>query len=225
MTDAKAVFDETAQQYDEGRRRLLPCYDDFYGMVMKLLAYPKEAHIQVLELGAGTGILSRMIADVFPNARLTMVDISWEMLALAKRRLGDDPRFRYMHANIALIALPGEFDAVVSALVIHHLTDDEKHVLYGDIHKALAPDGIFINADQVRGPTAVLEQRYDDMWLADIRALGTSDEELVQVRKRMAEDRPATLEVQLAWLREVGFRHVDCWYKHDRFAVFSGAAS
>ena len=39
----------------------------------------------------------------------------------------------------------------------------------------------------------------------------------------MAEDHPATLEVQLAWLREVGFRHVDCWYKNGRFAVFSGA--
>ena len=225
MTVAKAVFDETAKQYDAARRRLMPCFDDFYGMAMKLLDYPREAHIRVLELGAGTGILSQMIADAFPNARLTMVDISSEMLALAKKRLGDDPRFRYMQADITLLALPGEFDAIVSALVIHHLKDDEKHLLYEDIYKALAPNGIFINAEQVRGPTAALEKRYDDMWLAEVRALGASDEELSQARKRMAEDRPATLEVQLAWLREAGFRHVDCWYKRDRFAVFSGAAS
>ncbi len=225
MTVAKAVFDETAEQYDAARRRLMPCFDDFYGMAMKLLDYPGEAHIRVLELGAGTGILSQMIADAFPNARLTMVDISSEMLALAKKRLGDGPRFRYLQADISLLALPGEFDDIVSALVIHHLKDDEKHLLYEDIYKALAPDGIFINAEQVRGPTAALEKRYDDMWLAEVRALGASDEELSQARKRMAEDRPATLEVQLAWLREAGFRHVDCWYKRDRFAVFSGAAS
>ncbi len=225
MTFVKVVFDETAQQYEQWRRRLLPCFDDFYGMAMKLLAYPKGAHIRVLDLGAGPGILSRMIAEAFPNARITLVDISPQMLALAKKSLGDDPRFRYLEANIALLALPGEFDAVVSALAIHHLKDDEKHELYGTIHKALAPGGVFVNAEQVRGPTAALEQRYDDMWLAEVRALGASDEELAQARRRMVEDHTATLEVQLAWLREAGFRHVDCWYKRDRFAVFSGAAS
>ena len=225
MTVAKTVFDETAQQYEGGRRRLLPCFDEFYGTAMKLLAFPKAAHIRVLDLGAGTGILSRMIADAFPNARITLVDISSEMLALARKSLGEASRIRYMQANIALLALPGEFDAVVSALAIHHLKDDEKHALYGDVYKALGAGGIFVNAEQVRGPTAVLEKRYDDMWLAEVNALGASTEEITQARKRMTEDRPATLEVQLAWLREVGFRHVDCWYKNGRFAVFSGAVS
>ena len=225
MTAAKAVFDETAQQYEEGRRRLVPCYDDFYGTVMKLLTFPKSTHIRVLDLGAGTGILSRMIAEAFPNARITLVDISSEMLALAKESLGTDPRLRYMQSNIALLALPGEFDAVVSGLAIHHLKDDEKHALYGDIREALAPGGIFINAEQVRGPTAVLEKRYDDLWLTEVQDLEATEEEIAQARKRMTEDHPATLEVQLAWLREVGFRHVDSWYKNGRFAVFSGTVA
>ncbi len=225
MTVEKGVFDETAREYDEGRRRLLPCFDDFYGTVMKLLAFPKGAHIRVLDLGAGTGILSRMIADAYPNARITLVDISPEMLALARERLGEEPRIRYLQANIALLALPGEFDAVVSALAVHDLKDDEKHVLYSDIHKALAPGGVFVNAEQVRGPTAALDARYDDMWLAEVHALEATEDELAQARKRMAEDRTATLEVQLAWLREVGFRNVDCCYKNGRFAVFSGTAS
>ena len=225
MTVDKGVFDDTAQTYEEGRRRLIPCFDDFYGMVMKLLAFPPHAHIRVLDLGAGTGILSAMIAEAFPNARITLVDISSEMLALARQKLGDDRRIRYLQANIALLALPGEFDAVVSALAIHHLKDDEKHALYGDIHKSLAPGGIFINAEQVLGPTAVLEKHYDDIWLDEVHALEVTGDELVEARRRMAEDRPATLEVQLAWLREVGFRQVDCWYKSGRFAVFSGVSS
>lgn len=224
MTVGKSVFDETARQYDEGRRRLLPCFDDFYGSVMKLLAFPPRAHIRVLDLGAGTGILSCLIADAYPNARITLVDISREMLAIARECLGVEPRIRYLQANIALLALPGEFDAVVSALAIHHLRDDEKHELYGDIHKALAPGGVFVNAEQVRGPTAALDARYDEKWLAEVHALEATEEEIAQAHKRMAEDRTATLEVQLAWLREVGFKDVDCWYKHGRFAVFSGTA-
>ena len=74
----------------------------------------------------------------------------------------------------------------------------------------------------MRGPTVALESRYDAKWLDDVHALEATGEELAQAHKRMAEDRTATLEVQLAWLREVGFKEVDCWYKNGRFAVFSG---
>lgn len=222
MTVDKTVFDETAEQYEQVRRRLVPCYDDFYGTVMTLLTFPKAAHIRVLDLGAGTGILSRMVAETYPNARITLVDISSEMLGLAKENLGNDRRFRFLQANFAQFALPGEFDAVISGLAIHHLKDDEKHILYGDIYEALAPGGVFINAEQVRGPTMILEKRYDDIWLAEAMALGANKEELAQARRRMTEDHPASLQVQLSWLREGGFKNVDCWYKNGRFAVFSG---
>ena len=129
---------------------------------MKLLAFPPEAHIRVLDLGAGTGILSHMIAEAFPNARITLVDISSEMLKIARKRLGEGKRIRYMQADISLLAMPGEFDVVVSALAIHHLKDDEKHVLYGEVYKALGAGGVFVNAEQVLGPTAALEKRYED---------------------------------------------------------------
>ena len=43
--------------------------------------------------------------------------------------------------------------------------------------------------------------------------------------ERMQADSPATLAAQLAWLTAAGFEHVNCWYQHYRFAVFSGSKS
>jgi tRNA (cmo5U34)-methyltransferase len=43
---------------------------------------------------------------------------------------------------------------VVSALAIHHLDDDAKQDLNARVREVLRPGGVFVNAEQVRGPTA-----------------------------------------------------------------------
>jgi cyclopropane fatty-acyl-phospholipid synthase-like methyltransferase len=44
-----------------------------------------------------------------------------------------------------------DFDAIVSALAIHHLEDAEKRSLFARIHERLRPGGVFVNAEQVVG--------------------------------------------------------------------------
>jgi tRNA (cmo5U34)-methyltransferase len=73
-------------------------------------------------------------------------------------------------------SLDGPYDAVVSALSIHHLSDDLKHDLFARTFVALRPGGVFINAEQVLGPPTPLEEAYRQAWLDDARALGVSEE-------------------------------------------------
>ena len=57
------------------------------------------------------------------------------------------------------------------------------------------------------------------------RHLGSTDiekEALDAIYQRMACDRPATLDHQLAWMRAAGFADVDCFFKHHNFAVYAG---
>ena len=55
------VFDAVAGTYDEARRRLIPCFDAFYGTAVQVAAPPLRAALaagrtpEVLDLGAGTG--------------------------------------------------------------------------------------------------------------------------------------------------------------------------
>lgn len=218
----RAVFDATANDYDQARKRLVPQFDDFYAAALRELRFPDDAPLHVLDLGAGTGLFSDMVARRFVRAHITLIDISPGMMDRARARLGEGERFSYRVADLAGVRLPKPVDAVISALAIHHLSDDDKSALYARAYQSLRPGGIFVNAEQVAGPSAVLQQRMHWNWLADARALGASEAEIGQALVRMREDRPATLETQLDWLRRIGFAEVDCVWKRGMFAVFSG---
>lgn len=221
--DTRALFEQAADSYDRSRPLLIPCFDDFYGTVLELIDCQRDTPLRVLDLGAGTGLLAALICAAFPAARVTLLDFAPAMLARARARLSaESARVAFQLADFASEPLPGVFDVVVSALSIHHLGDDAKCALYHKVHGALAGGGIFINADQVLAPTPQLERIYDAVWLRQAHARGASAEDIAGAVERMQADRPATLAAQLEWLAAAGFEHVNCWYQHYRFAVFSG---
>jgi tRNA (cmo5U34)-methyltransferase len=68
-----------------------------------------------------------MVAGRFPRSRVTLVDLSVEMLRVARRRLSEgNGRFEFRNMDYARKPLPRGYDLVVSALSIHHLTHGDK---------------------------------------------------------------------------------------------------
>lgn len=217
-------FDRAAPSYDALRQWLIPCFDDFYDAALTLLGDSAGTAPEVLDLGAGTGLLSAKVLERFPGARLTLIDLSDGMLAQARRRFEALPEGR-----VALVAgdytaeeLGGPYDAVVSGLSIHHLEDDAKQALFRRVFRALRPGGVFVNADQVAGPTLGRDALYRALWLQSVRAAGVAEAELDAARERMTHDRLAPLAAQLKWLAEAGFVEVDCGFKHWSFVVYAG---
>jgi tRNA (cmo5U34)-methyltransferase len=213
-----------AAGYDAARRALVPCFDAFYGNALEVVADwgPPEG-ARVLDLGAGTGLFAAVVLDRFPSARLRLVDVSPDMLAQARRRFaGADPsRVAFGVLDMAEGDLGGPWDLVVSALAIHHLDAGAKRALFARVRAALAPGGLFVNAEQVLGPGDAAEARYKRLWEVQARAAGASDDDIGRAQERMRHDRCDTVEDQLRWLREAGFAGADCTFKAWRFAVLA----
>ena len=217
-------FNKYAAQYDATRKKLIPRFDDFYQTAIKEIPFKTEGAIEVLDLGAGTGLMAGLVAANYPNANIQLLDIAEKMLAEAQEKLKCfDNSFTFEVADYAAVNSFGKsFDVVISALSIHHLSGQEKQQLFKTIYSCLNPGGIFINADQVLGDSPEIEKTYRERWVEQVKAKGITDTQLGEAFERMKEDKMSTLADQLQWLTDAGFEQVNTWFKHYSFVVFSG---
>jgi tRNA (cmo5U34)-methyltransferase len=206
---------------DENRRRVIPRFDDFYETGVKMLFCDKAAP-RVLDLGAGTGLYSGFIIGRYPDAELTLIDFSEEMIALSKDRFDKRANVKFVTGDYIDYNFDDQFDIVISALSIHHLNADNKKALYRKIYGLLAPGGEFLNADQIISPSPAIHDKYLQLWLADCIGNGFSEAEIERTKQSISLDDPSTIGEQLIWLSEAGFSVADCLYKYLHFAVLYG---
>lgn len=179
-------------------------------MVLDLLGPGPD---RVLDLGTGDGRLMGLVRTAFPSSSGLACDFSDTMLDAAGARFENDPavEVRRHDLNDPLDETFGTFDAVVSSFAIHHVDDDRKHALYGEILLRLRPGGCFVNLEHVSSPTTELHHRF-------LAELGVSPEQ------DDPSNRLAPVETQVRWLAELGFEQTDCHWKWRELAVFGGMA-
>ncbi len=221
MTDTAALaFEAYADGYEALRRQLVPCFEEFYGAAVAALELAGRPLRAVLDLGAGTGLLTRAVQAEHPACVPTLLDGSPAMLERAREMVG--PAASYVVGDLAEVLPAGPWDAVVSSLAIHHLEDPAKRDLFERVHELLAPGGMLVNAEQVLGATPLLDDSYRRWHRARALELGASERDWEQACERMRFDRLATVEDQLDWLRAAGFTDVDCVFRDRCFAVLVG---
>jgi tRNA (cmo5U34)-methyltransferase len=216
------TFDESVEYYDEWVKIALPCYDEIFSIAKELIPFATDARIEVLDLGAGTGLFSMHVLQKYPNAAFVLYDVAPKMLDIARERFRESPsQFQYIVDDYRYFQSSKRFDIVVSSLSIHHLTDSEKKALFKRAYTALSNKGMFINVDQIRGPTASLQELYWTKWLEKVREKGAAEEKISEsIQRRRTYDKDALLTEQLQWLKDAGFANVDCIYKNYFIGVF-----
>lgn len=214
-------FNESSQSYDSQRKRLIPCFDDFYNISISIAECDLETP-QILDLGAGTGIFSEYILKKYPKANITLIDISEKMLELSKLRLKKYSNMKYILADYLTYDFNKKYDIIISSLSIHHLNDNDKLELFRKCYSLLNPNGTFINSDQFLGETPYIEELNKKLWKASIDNSGLSKEELLSCYDRIKLDKEATLSQHFNWFNQCGFSDVSCIYKYYHFAVIFG---
>ena len=110
-----------------------------------------------LDVGCGTGVLTRMAAEIVGASGLALgIDPAPRMIAVARKNAAGGSRAEFRLAAIERLPFEsGSFDVAVASLMLHHLPPDLKLDGLGEVYRVLRPGGRLIVVDLDR-PANVL---------------------------------------------------------------------
>jgi tRNA (cmo5U34)-methyltransferase len=230
--------EKTVQWYLDSVRGAIPFAREQFSVMLQIVENGRQPVRRFLDLGAGDGVLSSVLLARYPTAEPVLVDFSPPMLAAARERLAPlaaQPEF--LEADLTMpawrdaVATYAPFDAIVSSFAIHHLEDERKRVLYGELLELLAPGGTFAHIEHVAAESPWMARAFDTAMIDAIWEFGrhadhtlTRDAAATAYANRLDRDdnRLAPLETQCAWLRDAGYTQVTAPFRWYEIAVFGG---
>ncbi len=238
-----------AQNFLNGVRDAIPLAKEQIDCLLRVIALTQTKVESFLDLGCGNGILGRAIADKYPEAQGTFIDISESMLAEAQTKFiqansregnSHENRYQFLLEDfgnkswLQVLSDQNRFDVIVSGFAIHHQPDSRKREIYQEIYNLLNPGGIFLNLEHVASHSKLGEEAFDQLF---VDALFEYHRQTDPQKSRQAiaqnyysrHDQNANIltlvETQCNWLREIGFIDVDCFLKLFEIALFGGIKS
>jgi tRNA (cmo5U34)-methyltransferase len=222
------------------RKRIFEILKSFYRYFLENNIIDRT--VKVLDLGCGSGAITRELLSVSDKMEVVLVDGSSDMLENAREDLISfnthcvHKTFQELLENESSPDdLLTNFDFIVSSLAIHHLYTEEKEDLFKYIYNQLNPGGYFLNIDTIKAPTDELESWYRVLWSEWI---GENEDKMKKRKtwphssrtfvnlpkqyKNNPDNHPDKLSDQLKDLESAGFRNVDCHYKYGIFAMYGG---
>lgn len=221
MDNVEQFYDQLSSKYSELIAKCVPRYPELmYNMFHHIPAdfQPKR----ILDLGCGTGNLTKQMLNKFPEAEIDALDISEEILNESRKRFSDKPNIRYIQADFKSLHLPpGSYDLVMSSIAIHHIEDPDKIRLYAEVFQALSAGGLFIFADQTRGITDEIYQKNIATWKEEAFKLGSTQENWnMWMEHQDAHDYHTPIKWHVHELEKAGFTNIDLIWKYLLWAVF-----
>jgi len=226
-------FEELAPIYDAVFPAVVPKYAEAHDVLLSMLPFGSGDSVHILELGCGTGELTRKLVEHFSAARISALDVSPSMLREAVRKLRPfEERVDLLQRDLTDPAWHEGFedvDAVVAAYTLDYLPLDVHERLVSQVFDLLVPGGRFVSCEfiepedpRVGDVFRNLEYQLISRQVAQKRV----SEENIKILVGLAESGPKHHVVRISslleWLRKAGFDRVDTPWRFFNFVIASG---
>ena len=200
-----AIGGASADTYDERIPRLIPNYTELHEAALKSLSDKVPQGGSVLVSGAGTGSEIIGLGRLRPDLKLTAIDPSGDMLAIAKKKMkqiGSELAVDWHVCTLADFTPDKTCDAALCLLVCHFIPDDgPRGEFFRHAAATLKPNGSFIAADLADLGVDVDHEEYR----AWVRSTGASEEAVNAMFDRIATNfHPIDIKRQDELLSEAG---------------------
>lgn len=221
----KTVFNDEATIYDETTQYLLLDYELILKETVNKMGYSSDAEFSILDLGCGTGNLSKLIRERYYNAEIYALDFSDTMLSKFKGK--DISNIHYIHADMFDIEqehLPF-FDVIVSSFVFHNFEKISDHNrIMKIVNQHLSINGKIIITDLVDLINPNKRKDYQLRLINAMRKHGLANDEIVKWMGILEmEDSPLSIEKNVSLLYENEFENINIsMFENSGSAIFTG---
>ena len=180
----------------------------------------------ILDLGCGSGLVEKQIIEKLPQAKFVGVDASEVMLEKAKERITKDQLITIQHDLEKITDLPipaAEYQIAITSFALHEISAASKKKIFQFIHSNLEKNGFYILVDRFKIDTQNLQMGYSSQWKNTVHPEWKQNIDFEEYTAKMStkEDSPDTLEDQLTWLRQIGFKAGCLQLQLDRALIFA----
>ena len=201
--------------------KLIPQYMEQQQFLCELIPFDRDEPIRVLDLGAGPGVLSELVLELYPQATVLAFDLTEGMLEACKQRLSKfEGRFNIRQGDFKTDSFEVGYDVILAGLTLHHLSNKERQKIFSRLYDALTDNGLFLAREIVIDEDPFVTDWHYSLWRSFLRANGEDD--TLWYDKHRQKDHPVSVENQLTWLREAGFVRAACHWRYWNFAIISG---
>lgn len=197
----------------------------------------KKKLTNFLDMGCGDGFIGKKILLRYPDAHGCFLDFSKDRVKVAKQNLATCENTHVRHGDITKnnwtkkVCKP--FDLIIAGYTIHFQPNGKKKEIYQDIYEILRPGGRVINLEHIKSPPPVEEEfskLHDEFYVDSFlqhqinwgRNITREEAQEYYDKRPQKGGELLELDVQLDWLKEIGFEEVGSYMKIFSFVVFGG---
>ncbi|ENH96037.1 hypothetical protein J416_12959 [Gracilibacillus halophilus YIM-C55.5] len=222
---------DVSEHYLEQVRGGIPYGPDQTKMMLNVINHFQTSPRTVIDVGCGNGFLAEILLQMYPRASAILIDHSEPMIDAAKEHMRQyKDRCEFLLADFShglkQVSTIDSVDCIVSGFAIHHLPDEQKQRVYQQIYDLLADGGVFINIEHVASATPQVEALHDQLFIHHLSTYNNRHYEDVEQEYHERPDKEDNIlqrvDIQVDWLRDIGFQHADCFFKWMELSVFGG---
>ena len=211
-----------ANVFDDMIHRSVPMYAEIIRQQARIIKIAAPKGARIYDLGSSTGNLALALCERMPAGafELTAVDTSQPMLDISAKRLNAINRSAdviHVNADVRNVVLKSA-GAVAANFTLQFIPPADRDALLENIHRSLAPEGIFLFSEKTVHPDPGLAELQVNFYYRFKKENGYSELEISQKRDALENVLvPETVAAHQERLQRCGFTVCDLWLKWFNF--------
>lgn len=222
MPNGKWVFDsEVTKCFSDMLARSIPDYKTMRDLCFAIGMNFVCTNGNIIDLGCSNGLSAERFINHFPDNNFYLYDVSAPMLEACREKYNGYQNVIIENRDIVQDFPDVQANLILSVLTLQFTPIEHRQMILQKIYNQLLNGGAFILVEKLLGANAVTNRLLVEQYYIEKRINGYTLEQIERKRKSLEGVLvPVTYDFNIEFLKQAGFKYIDCFWRNLNFAAF-----